>query len=44
MVVLLEMCVLWLEVANYVWTDVCSEWLWLQVVSGGGGVLGGDIG
>ena len=32
-VVVLEMCVLWLEVASYVWTNVCSEWL--QAVSGG---------
>ena len=30
--VVLEMCVLWLEVASYVWTYVCSEWL--HVVSG----------
>jgi len=30
--VVLEMCVLWLEVASYVWTNVRSEWL--QVVSG----------
>jgi len=28
----LDRCVLWLEVASYVWPDVCSEWL--QVVSG----------
>jgi len=31
-VVVLEMCVPWLEVASYVWPNVCSEWL--QVVSG----------
>ena len=30
---MLEMCVLLLEVASYVWTNACSEWL--QVVSGG---------
>ena len=29
---MLEMCVLWFEVASYVWTNVCSEWL--QLVSG----------
>ena len=28
----LEMCVPWLEVASYVWLNVCSEWL--QVVNG----------
>ena len=32
-VVVLEKCVLWLEVASYVWPNVCSEWL--QAVSGG---------
>ena len=31
-VVVLDMCVLWLEVAYCVWSNVCSEWL--QVVSG----------
>jgi hypothetical protein len=36
-VVVLEMCMLWLEVASYVWTDVCSEWL--QVVSRGWGIM-----
>ena len=28
---MLDRCVLWLEVASYVWPDVCSEWL--QVLS-----------
>jgi len=28
----LEICVLWLEVASYVWTNVRSEWL--KVVRG----------
>jgi len=28
----LDRCVLWLEVASYVWLNVCSEWL--QEVSG----------
>ena len=31
-VVMLGMCVPWLEVLSYVWPSVCSEWL--QVVSG----------
>ena len=29
---MLDMCVLWLEVAYCVWSNVCSEWLY--VVSG----------
>jgi len=37
--VVLEMCVLWLEVASHVWSNVCSEWL--QVVSGG--LCGGSM-
>ena len=37
---MLDMCVLWVEVASYFWPNVCSEWL--QVLSGrvmcGGGM------
>jgi len=25
--VVLDSCVLWLEVASYVWSEVCAEWL-----------------
>jgi len=45
-VVMSEMCVAWLEVASYVWPNVCSEWLQVvsgQVLSGGSMCICGSV-
>jgi len=42
----LEMCVLWLEVASYMWPSVCSEWLQVvnwRVVCGGSMCMCGSV-
>jgi len=43
---MLEMCVLWLEVASYMWPNLCSEWLQVvseEVLSGGSMCICGSV-